>query len=107
MEDAGALWTTDQPAAPDRGSDGKSASKTAETKAKNDIGGDADDAVEPVTPTPKAKAGAQKKAPAAAGSSTKRGRKAKDSDTDGEETIEKKSTPRKKSKAAPGTVIDE
>lgn len=107
MEDAGALWTTDQPAAPDRGSDRKSASTTAKTKAKNDIGGDEDDAVDPVTPTPKPKAGAQKKAPAAAGSSTKRGRKARDSDTDGEETTEKELTPRKKSKVAPGTVIDE
>jgi hypothetical protein len=107
MEDAGALWTTDQPAAPDRGSDGKSASKTAESKAKKDIGGDEDDAVDPVTPTPKPKAGAQKKAPAATGSSTKRGRKAREFDTDGEETTEKKSTPRKKSKVAPGTVIHE
>lgn len=109
MEDAGALWTTDQSAIANRargGGGAKATTKKVETEAKNDDGTDNQDATVPVTPKPKART--PKKTPAKTpGTSAKRGRKGRDSDVDGEGTVEEEASARKKAKVAPGPITEE
>lgn len=107
MEDAGALWTTDQSATSTRRdrSGPKATTKKAETEASNDDGGKNEDATVPVTP--KSKARNPKKTPAKIpSSSTKRGRKARDSDIDDEGTAQKETSTKKKAKVAPGPITE-
>ncbi len=106
MEDAGVLWTTNQPATPNRGGSEKTSSKKAEIGAKDDVFTKEGDAAEPGTPTPKAKARAKQPAKAT-NSSTKRGRKAKSSDVDGEGSSKENAMRKKKAKVAPATVTEE
>ena len=104
MEDAGALWTTDQAATPNRSGGTKSALKTAENDAGNEVG--VEEGNGPVTPTPKAK-GRAKSSVKTPSSSTKRGRKAKGSDIDGHETTKENPTLNKRAKVTSHTITAE
>ncbi len=108
MEDAGALWTIDQPATANRvGRNGPNTTpKKAETDAKNEDGGKNEDATVPVTPRSKARN--PKKRPAETpGSAVKRGRKVRESDGDGEGTAEEGASTKKKAKVAQGPITEE
>ncbi|KAF7513570.1 hypothetical protein GJ744_008864 [Endocarpon pusillum] len=108
MEDAGALWTTDQPPTANRarGGGAKATPKKVETEAKKDNGSENEDATVPVTPKPKARS--LKKTPAKTpSSSAKRGRKGGDFDVDSEGAVEEEASTRKKAKVAPGQIKEE
>jgi hypothetical protein len=108
MEDAGAVWTANQPAMTNRrdgGGDGggaeKAKSKAAETETKNGL---VERVNGPELVTSEPKSGAQQKT---AKSSAKRGHKANDLDFDRQDTTKVQATPKKKAKTTHETVSEQ
>lgn len=105
MEDAGAVWTANQPATTNRrdgGGDEKAKSKAAETETKNGLVEERVNGPELVTSEPKS--GAQQKT---AKSSTKRGHKANDLDVDRQDTTKVQATPKKKAKTTHENISEQ
>jgi hypothetical protein len=106
MEDAGAPWTTDQPAPPISRGRATPASKAAKSKATDDIEAGDTDGAKPVTPKSKTKISKEPNAKSA-GASAKRVRKASEIDDGGEAAVDENSSRKKIAKVTPSSATEE
>lgn len=106
MENAGAPWTTEEPAPPISRGRATPTSKAAKSEITDDIEAGDTDGAKPVTPKSKPKV-SKEPTTKSAGASAKRGRKALETDVGGEAAVDENSSRKKIAKVTPSPATEE